>query len=116
LHTFPKPLVNEKEENLMNAIRATVKSGRLELDAPSGWPDGTQVLIEPATAGQVIGIDESQWSDDPDSLADWDAWIKTIEPLEFAPEERARIDQFDQQMRLYNVDAVARQMQERNGE
>ena len=100
----------------MNAIRATVKSGRLELDAPPEWPDGTQVLIEPTTTSRVIGIDESQWSDDPDSLADWDAWIKTIEPLEFTSEERARIDQFDQQMRLYNVNAVGRQMLERNDE
>jgi hypothetical protein len=98
----------------LDAIRATVKSGRLELDAPPEWPDGTQVLIEPATTSPVIGIDESQWRDDPDSLADWDAWIKTIEPLEFTSEERARIDEFDQQMRLYTVDAVARQMLERN--
>jgi hypothetical protein len=112
---FPKPLVNEKEENSLDAIRATVKSGRLELDAPPDWPDGTQVLIEPATASLVIGIDESQWRDDPDSLADWDAWIKTIEPLEFASQERARIDEFDQQMRLYNVDAVGRQMLGRDG-
>lgn len=100
----------------MNAIRATVKSGRLELDAPPEWPDGMQVLIEPAATSQVIGVDESQRKDDPDSLADWDAWIKTIEPLEFTSEERARIDEFDHQMRLYNVDAVRRQMLEWNGE
>jgi hypothetical protein len=98
----------------LDAIRATVKSGRLELDAPPEWPDGTQVLIEPATTSAVIGIDESQWRDDPDSLADWDAWIKTIEPLECTFEKRARIDESDQQMRFYNVDAVGRQMLERN--
>jgi hypothetical protein len=100
----------------MKAIRATVKSGRLELNEPIEWPDGTQVLIEPAATNRVLGIDESQWRDDPDSLADWDAWIKTIEPLEFTSEERATIDHFDQQMGRYNVDAVARQMEERTGE
>ena len=100
----------------MNAIRATVKSGRLELDAPPEWPDGTEVLIEPAATPRMIGIDESQWRDNPDSLADWDTWIKTIEPLEFTSEERTRIDQFDQQMQRYNVDAVKRQMLDRTGE
>ena len=30
----------------MNAIRAIVKVGRLELQAPPDWPDGTEVLIE----------------------------------------------------------------------
>jgi hypothetical protein len=101
----------------MDAIRATVKSGRLELDAPPEWPDGTEVLIEPAARmSQVIGIDESQWRDDPESLLDWDAWIRTIEPLEFTSEEAEMIARFDQQMRVYNIDAVRRQMQGRNGE
>ena len=61
----------------MNAIRATVKSGRLELDTPPEWPDGTEVLIEPTTdSRELVGMDESQWRDDPDSLADWNDWIK----------------------------------------
>jgi hypothetical protein len=99
----------------MDAIRATVKSGRLELDSPPPWPDGTEVMIEPAMAVRnAIGIDESQWRDDADSLADWDAWIKTIEPLEFTSEEAERMAQFDQLMRLHNLEAVRLAMKERN--
>ncbi len=62
--------------------------------------------------GEKIGIDESEWSDDPASLADWEAWIHTIEPLEFTSEESERAAEFDNVMRLYNFDAVRRQMQE----
>jgi hypothetical protein len=98
----------------MDAIRATVRSGRLELDTPPDWPDGTVVLIEPETAPpETIGIDESLWSDEPASMADWNAWIKTIEPLEFTPEEVEKMSEFDRRMRLYNLEAVRRQMQER---
>jgi hypothetical protein len=76
----------------MDAIRAIVRSGRLELDAPSDWPDGTEVLIEPVNGRwEKIGIDESEWSDDRISLADWEAWIQTIEPLELTPEEAERM-------------------------
>jgi hypothetical protein len=101
----------------MDAIRATVKSRRLELDAPPDWPDGTEVLIEPATAArEAIGIEESQWRDDSESLADWDAWIKTIEPPEFASPEANRMAHFDQLMRVHNLEAVRRAMQERNDE
>jgi hypothetical protein len=97
----------------MDAIRATVRSGRLELDTPPVWPDGTVVLIEPENAlPETIGIDESQWSDEPASMADWDAWIQTIEPLEFTPQEVEKMAEFDQRMRLYNLEAVRRQMQE----
>ena len=96
----------------MDAIRATVRSGRLELDAPPDWPEGTEVLIEPMNRRwEKIGIDESDWSDDPASLADWEAWIQTIEPLELTPEESKRMADFDSQMREYNLDAVRRQLQ-----
>jgi len=50
----------------MNAIKATVMQGRLELKVPLDWPDGTEVLIEPTMAPlEKIGIDESEWRDDP---------------------------------------------------
>jgi hypothetical protein len=62
---------------------------------------------------EKIGIDESEWRDDLASLSDWDAWIKTIEPLEFTPEEQAAFARFDEAMRHYNIEAVRRQMEER---
>jgi hypothetical protein len=101
----------------VDAIKAIIRGGRLELKAPPDWPDGTEVLIEPtAASGDAIGIDESEWRDDPASLADWEAWIATIEPLEFTPEEAARATEFDERMREYNVEAVRRQMQAGAGE
>ena len=97
----------------MDAIRAIVRSGRLALDAPPDWPEGTEVLIEPVNGQwEKIGIDESEWSDDPASLADWEAWIQTIEPLELTAAESEKMAEFDSQMRLYNLDAVRRKMQE----
>ena len=90
-----------------DAIKATVKSGRLELYAPVDWPEGTEVLVEPMQrASTKIGIDESQWGNAPADLADWESWIRTIEPLELTPEESKRIAAFDTQMRSYNLDAV----------
>ncbi len=47
-----------------------------------------------------------------DSLLGGRAGIKTIEPLELTDAESERMFEFDSQMRLYNLDAVRRQMQE----
>ena len=97
----------------MNAIKATVMQGRLELKVPPDWPGRTEVLIEPTIAPHAkIGIDESEWRDDSESLADWDAWIKTIEPFEITPDEAIRNADFAEQMRQYNIEAVRRQMHE----
>jgi hypothetical protein len=97
----------------MHAIKTTVHNGRIELDAPEELRDGTEVLVQltPITT-EKIGIDESEWRDGPESLADWDAWIKTIEPLEFTAEEEAASARFQQQMRDYNIEAVRQQMQQ----
>ena len=101
----------------MNVIKATVKSGRLELHTPLDWPNGTEVLIEPTVAGsQGFGIDESQWRDDAESLADWDAGIKTIKPFDFTPEEAKTFAEFKERMRVHNIAAVERQMRESSGE
>ena len=97
----------------MNAIRGFVKNGRISLDAPPEWPEGCAILVEPIpTPIEKIGIDESEWRDDLASLSDWEAWIKTIEPLEFTPEEQAAFARFDEAIRQYNVEAVRRQMEE----
>src|SRR5262245_8472331 len=97
----------------MNAIRGFVKNRRISLDAPSEWPEGCAILVEPIpTPLEKIAIDESEWRDDPASLSDWEAWIKTIEPLEFTPEEHTASARFNEVMRQYNIEAVRRQMEE----
>src|SRR4051794_18638416 len=96
----------------MNAIQSIVKNGRVEVATPPDWPEGCAVLIEPlSAAGDKLGLDESEWRDDPASLADWEAWIKTIEPLEFTPDEEEAFARFDEAMRRYNLEAVRRQME-----
>jgi hypothetical protein len=100
-------------EGNMNAIKGTVQNGRVSLEVPADWPEGCPVLIEPLPIpGGKIGLEESEWRDDPAALADWDAWLKTIEPLELAPDEEAAFARFDEAMRRYNLDAVRRQMEQ----
>jgi hypothetical protein len=37
----------------MTTLRATIKGGRLELDVPLDWPDGTEVEIQPVQRGAI---------------------------------------------------------------
>jgi hypothetical protein len=101
----------------MNAIKGTVKNGKIVLDAPDDWPEGCRVIVEPVSAvGEKIGLDECEWRDDAASLADWEAWIKTIEPIELTPQEQVANTRFEEEFRRFNIEAVRKQMAEGGGE
>jgi hypothetical protein len=95
----------------MNAIKSTVKNGKIVVDAPDDWPEGCRVIVEPVPAGgERIGLDESEWRNDPAALADWEAWIQTIEPLELTAEEQAAHARFEEEFRRFNIEAVRKRM------
>jgi hypothetical protein len=97
----------------MQAITGTIQGGHIVPDGPLDWPEGTRVEIIPQSGpGDKIGLEEAEWRDDAEALADWEVWIKTIEPLELTPEERAEREHFREAMRRFNVEAVRRQMEE----
>jgi len=89
----------------MSGIRAVINDRSITVPAPSDLPDGTEVLVELIPITGKIGLDESEWRDDPEALADWAAWLDTIEPIPFA-----KPDAFDEQFRRFNIEAVRKQM------
>ena len=71
----------------MNAIRSVVKNGRVEVDAPPDWPDGTPVRVELGLNAQSEDDDES-----PETLEEiqaWLHWYHSLEPIVMTPEEEA---------------------------
>lgn len=97
----------------MIAVKTTVQNGRIEVKAPEELADGTEVLVElTPLSPEKIGLDESAWRDDPAALADWEAWIRTIRPLELTPDEEGAFARFNEEMRRFNIEAVRKQMEE----
>jgi hypothetical protein len=71
----------------MNAIRSVVKNGRVEVDAPPDWPDGTPVRVEIGLNGQAEYEDESP--ETPEEIEAWLRWYHRLEPIAMTPEEEA---------------------------
>jgi hypothetical protein len=95
----------------MNVIKATWTNGRILPKAPVDWPEGSELLVEPVPPSEKIGLDESEWKDDPESIAEWIAWVDTIEPLVLTDEERAEMERYRAEHRRFNIEAVRRQME-----
>lgn len=97
----------------MNPITGTVEDGRIVLDGRVDWPNGTRVEILPRPEREEkFGLEESEWRDGPEALADWEAWLKAFEPLDLTAEEEAENVRFRLRMKDFNIEAVRRQMEE----
>jgi hypothetical protein len=89
----------------MPPIRTVVHDRLIEVPAPDDLADGTEVLVQLVPVREKIGLEESEWRDDPAALAEWAAWLDTIEPVEFAA-----YGPFEEEFQRFNVEAVRRQM------
>lgn len=94
----------------MNAIKATWTNGQIVPAEPVDWPEGSELLVEPVSAGEKVGMDESDWKDDPQSIADWIAWVDTIEPMAWGVGEREEYERYRAEHRRFNIEAVRQQM------
>ncbi len=66
-------------------IKAIVKGGRLEVEVPADWPDGTEVEVCPLAPG--IQDDAGMMSSE--EIARTLAAMERVEPLEITATERA---------------------------
>ena len=94
----------------MSTIKAIWTNGQILPTEPVDWPEGRQLLVEPVPMSEKIGLDESESRDEAEALADWDAWIGTIEPLRYTDEERESMERYREEFRRYNLEAVRKQM------
>jgi hypothetical protein len=96
---------------LMNAIKATWTNGQILPTEPVNWPEGSELLVEPLEPSEKMGLDESEWRDGPEAIAEWIAWVDTIEPLVLGDAERVEMDRYREEHRRFNIEAVRKQME-----
>lgn len=85
----------------MIAITATVRDGRLEVQVPPDWPDGTNVEISPIHPDRVASEDGPMTADE---IARTLAAMELVEPLEFTKEEEAAIEAARQERKQWEKD------------
>jgi hypothetical protein len=92
----------------MTAIKATVKGGRLDLQVPADWPDGTEVEIHPLEPGRAQ--DEGPMT--PEEIARVLAAMEKVQPFEMTPEEEAAIEAHRQRNKAYTIANMHKGMEE----
>jgi hypothetical protein len=69
----------------MTMIRATIQGGRLEVDVPADWPDGTEVEVHPREQGTPGDADMMSAEEIAGTLSAMDR----VQPLEMTDAEWA---------------------------
>jgi hypothetical protein len=88
----------------MKAIKATVKAGRVEVQVPAEWAEGTQVEILPQSAGGGFLEDDSALS--PEEIARTLAAMDKVEPFDITDDESAKLEAWQRKVREYSIDNI----------
>jgi hypothetical protein len=87
----------------MSAIRGKYVDGTVVLDSPADWPNGMEVIVEPAANGAQIGMREEDWPTTPEGIAAMLERMDKVEPLEMTPEEEADIAAWRKKVKDYTI-------------
>ena len=98
----------------MTAIRGHWQEGRVVLDQPAAWPEGSRLVVcdlneVPANGEEIVGMTEEEQGDDPESIAKWLADFDAIPPLEMSPEDEAEMWAWQKQVGDYTKDKMREQ-------
>jgi hypothetical protein len=85
------PFRIEKDQSIVS-FRTTIYNHRIEVPAMEELPDGTEVMVQLVPVNQPIGLNESDWDDTPEGIADWINWLDSLEPLTFTEQECAALE------------------------
>jgi hypothetical protein len=95
----------------MELARGTCKEGRIVLDDPPGWPDGTRVGVVPLAVAEAVGLRDEDWPTDPEGVA---ALLKRMDealPIEIDPEDAAESEAWRQEVRDYTIANMGRRIE-----
>jgi hypothetical protein len=84
-------------------IKAIVKDGRIEAEAPAEWPEGTEVRIEPTTPGSSTFLGEEDWPGTPEAVVGHLERMGRLESLDLAPEDQTAWDEAREAQRAFEV-------------
>ena len=84
----------------MNAIKAIVKAGRVEVHVPPEWPDGTEVEIHPLVQ---LAQSEDEGPMTPQEIAQTLAAMDKVEPFDLTANKAADLEAWERKVEQYSI-------------
>jgi hypothetical protein len=92
-----------KEDSSMSAIRGKYVNGTVVLEASADWPDGIEVLVEPALEAETFGIRDDEWPKTPEGIASILVRMDQFTAIQITPEEEADIAAWRKKIKEYTI-------------
>ena len=94
----------------MSALMGVIREGRVELEAPATFPDGTRVRVEEAEDSDGF-LREEDWPTTPEGIEQLIQKMKNTEPVILTPEEEIDIRAFRAASKAKSVESFRRRME-----
>ena len=94
----------------MSGITGTYRKGKVVLDSPVDWPEGTRVEV--SSPGVKIGLTEAEWPTTPEGIAELQQRMAALEPLEITPEEEADWLEWRAKTKQYTIERIRQRWRE----
>jgi hypothetical protein len=90
----------------MTVMKTTIRNGRIDVPAPNGFPDGTEVVL---TIGTEIPEEGPLSSDEIARLL---AAMRQLESLEIPEDVAADLDAWERKLNQYGIDNTDKGLEE----
>lgn len=92
-------------------VKARVEKGKIVPHGEIPWPEGCELEIaETRPDVEKLSVDESEWRDDQEAIAEFERVVNSLEHFEFTEEEVASNEAFQRQMYDLEMKVVRRMM------
>ena len=72
----------------MDIVYGTIQAGRVVLEGPVNWPEGTKVEVAPVKSEKRLGLTDDEWPTTPEEIEAWLRWYDSLSPLSSPPRKR----------------------------
>lgn len=83
---------------MRTVLKGFIRNGRVEVDEPMNWPDGTEVVV----VSDATARDDAPMT--PEEIARIDAAMQRLQPLDIPDDVMADLEAWEQKINQYGID------------
>jgi hypothetical protein len=109
----PLTIVGPERRTNVSILKAIWTNGQVVLEGHADWPEGRRLIVQEEILPGADFMTEDEQSGDEEAIQQWIDDLRTIPPVPEDPARESEWQAWEEKMRLFNIEAVRKQFEER---